>query len=111
MIKITGNLQPILNKIEKFPIVIEAAVAESLMASESSIRQNIFDEYGDIFQDYTIETNEDLSINITLNQKDLWHYQNVTGNSFENIKESIRNCVSQNIKNSLSKNIGGSNGA
>ena len=111
MIKVTGNLQPILNKIEKFPIVIEAAVAESLMASESSIRQNIFDEYDDDFQDYTIETNEDLSINITLNQKDLWHYQSVTGNSFENIKESIKNCVTQNIKNGLSKNIRGNDGS
>lgn len=111
MIKVTGSLQPLLNKIEKLPIVIEAAVAESLMASESSIRQNIFDEYGDIFQDYTIETNEDLSINITLNKKDLWYYQNVTGDSFENIKESIKNCVTQNIKNSLSKNIGGNDGS
>lgn len=110
-IKVTGDLQYVVNKIEKFPIVVESAVAESLMASENSIRQNIFDEYGDVFQDYTIETNEDLSINITLNQKDVWHYQNITGNSFDFIKESIKNCVTKNVKNNLSKNIGGGNGS
>lgn len=106
MIKVTGDLKYVLNKIEKFPIVIESAVAESLMASEVTIRQDVFDKYGDVFQDYTIETNEDLSISISLNQNDVWHYQNITGSSFDDLRQSIKNCVTKNIKKSLSKNIG-----
>ena len=111
MIKVTGDLTNLLNKIEKLPIVIESAVAESLMASESLIRQNIMNEYGDIFQDYTVETNEDLSIQINLNQYDVWRYEKTTGNSLDNLKQYIKDCVIKNIKDSLSKNIGESFGS
>jgi len=109
-IKVTENLQQIINKIDRIPIVIESSIAEAFMGSEQFIRQSILDEYGDVFTNYTIATNQDLSMNIYLDSIEIWKYQRVTGDSFENLQESIINCVINNVRNNVSKNVGGSIG-
>jgi len=109
-IKVQHNLQPLINKIDQIPIVIQSSIAEAFMGSEQFIRQSIFDQYNKIFTNYTITTNEDLSMSIYLDSIEVWKYEKITGDSYENLQESIINCIINNVVNNVSKNVGGSLG-
>jgi len=109
-IKVQQNLQPLINKIDQIPIVIQSSIAEAFMGSEQFIRQSIFDEYNTIFTNYTILTNQDLSMFIYLDPIEVWKYEKITGDSYDNLQESIINCITNNVVNNLSKNVGGSLG-
>ena len=111
MITVSGNLQPLINKVEKLPIEIQAAVAEAMMASEQGIYNTLASEYSGIFQDFEIETNSDLSINITLNKGDVYHFQNATGADISSLIDPIKNVVNKNLNESIAKCMGGSFGS
>jgi hypothetical protein len=111
MIRVSGDLQPLINKVEKLPIEIQSAVAEAMMASEQGIYSILSSEYSGIFQDFEIEASSDLSINITLNKGDVYHFQNATGSGIDYLLEPIKNVVNQNLNESIAKCMGGGYGS
>lgn len=111
MIRVSGNLQPLINKVEKLPVEIQSAVAEAMMASEQGVYNILSSEYSGIFQDFEIEAGSDLSINITLNKGDVYHFQNATRTDISSLLEPIRNVVNQNLNESIAKCMEGGYGS
>ena len=111
MIRVSGDLQPLINKVEKLPVEIQSAVAEAMMASEQGIYNVLSSEYSGIFQDFEIEASSDLSINITLNKGDVYHFQNATGTGISSLMEPIKNVVNQNLNECIAKCMGGGYGS
>jgi hypothetical protein len=106
MIRISGDLQPLINKVEKIPMEIESAVAEAMMASEGGIRDVLLSDYSGIFQDFVIEPGADLSISVVLNRGDIYHFHNATGADIDYLIEPIKNVVKENLNQSISKCMG-----
>jgi hypothetical protein len=107
MIKVSGSLQPLINRVEKLPMEIESAVAEAMMASEDQIKDILVSDYSGIFQDFKIESGSDLSRGVTLNRGDIYHFQNTTGAGMDRLIEPIKNIVRENLNQSISKCMGG----
>ena len=111
MIRISGDLQPLINKVEKIPMEIESAAAEAMMASESGIRDMLISDYSGIFQDFVVEPGSDLSIGVVLKRGDVYHFHNATGADIGYLIEPIKNIVKENLSQSISKCMGGNYGS
>jgi hypothetical protein len=111
MIKVTGSLQPLLNKVEKIPVEIQSAVAEAMMASEQGIMDVLNSEYQGIFENVQIDVNENPGISIVVDNSDVYYYKNATGSDFDSLVETIKNVVNKNLDESIAKFKGGNFGA
>ncbi len=111
MIRVSANLDPLINRVEKIPMEIQTAVAEALMASEQGIHDILSSEYSGIFKNYNIETNSDLGININLSKGDIYHFQNATGTDIAYLIQPIKDIVSENLNTCIAKCMDGGYGS
>ena len=109
--KVTGleTIRAMSSRVDALPIDIQSAVAEGLMASESSAVEIITQEYGEIFLNVESQITAESGMEISLNPGDVGYFKNVTGADLSYFKNPISEMVLGNIRIALARNTGGKN--